>query len=257
MTTVKTVLDYLYTLAPAHYKMDWDNIGLMCGHSDREVTKLLVALDATTDVAKEAKQLGCELIVVHHPLIFSGTQSVTDETVTGQRLLHYLERDLAVISMHTNLDCAPGGVNDVLADRLGLQDVQTVQDGEGAGLIRCGTAAAQSLQAFVQFVKKQLACEGLRYTDGGREVHRVAVGGGACGDCLTQVAQLGCDTFVTADVKYHQFADAGQMKLNLIDAGHFETENPVVWQLRAKLAGQFPDLTVYVSESHTDVIRFA
>lgn len=257
MPTVKHILDYLYTLAPSQYKMDWDNVGLMCGHSDREVTKVLLALDASLAVAEEAAQLGCELVAVHHPLIFTSTQSVTDETLTGQRLLRYLESGLAVISMHTNLDCAPGGVNDVLADRLGLQAVQTVQDGEGANLLRIGTAEKQPLQQFLPFVKQQLACEGLRYADGGREVQRVAVGGGACGDMFAQAAELGCDTLVTGDVKYNQFIDAKALGLNLIDAGHFETENPVVWMLRAKLAAQFPDLTVFVSENHADVIHFA
>lgn len=257
MPTVKTILEHLFTVAPQQYKMDWDNIGLMCGYSDKAVSKCLVALDATLPVIEEAKALGCGLLVVHHPLIFTQTQSVSDETLTGGRLLACLENGISVISMHTNLDCVPGGVNDVLAQRLGLQGVQTVPDGEGANLIRYGTVSVQALPDFLRLVKQQLSCEGLRYADGGREVHRVAVGGGACGSCLSQVAALGCDTFVTADLKYNQFIDASQMGINLIDAGHFATENPVVWVLRARLAEQFPNLTVFVSETHRDVTRFA
>lgn len=257
MPTVKDILSYLYTLAPASYKMDWDNIGLMCGHSDRPVSKVLLALDASLAVADEAKRLGCELVAVHHPLIFTSTHTVSDETITGIRLLRYLENDLAVISMHTNLDCAPGGVNDVLAERLGLKNVQVLEDGEMSHLVRYGEVAKQPLSDFLPFVRQQLSCPGLRYADGSRQVHRVAVGGGACGEYMPQLQALGIDTFVTGDISYHRFADAEELGINLIDAGHFETENPVIRMLRDRLSAQFPQLTVLVSEDHRDATRFA
>lgn len=254
MPTVKQILEYLYSVAPRQYQMEWDNIGLMCGRCDTKVTKILVALDATKAVAEEAKQLGCELVVTHHPLIFEALQSVTDATQTGKRLLTYLQNGLSVISMHTNLDCAPGGVNDVLADCLLLQQVQTLQ---GDSLLRYGEVEAQTLPQFLSFVKDRLSCEGLRYVDAGRPVRRVAVGGGSCGGYLTQLPEIDCDTFVTADVRYHQFVDAAELGINLIDAGHFETENPVVWMLRAKLAARYPQVNVQVSQEHRDVTRFA
>ena len=257
MPIVKNILDFLFTLAPASYKMDWDNIGLQCGHSDKEVTKVLVALDATPAVADEAKELGCELVVTHHPLIFTPAHTVSDETLTGNRILKYLDNGIAVISVHTNLDCAPDGVNDVLAERLGLKNITVFEDEELSHLVRCGDVPVQTLTDFLPFVKQQLGCEGLRYADGGKPVQRVAVGGGSCGDFTAQLQKVGCDTFVTADVKYHEFIDAVDLGINLIDAGHFETENPVVWQLRAKLAAAFPDLTVYVSEEHCDATHFA
>lgn len=257
MATVKDILDYIYSIAPASYRMDWDNIGLMCGHSDREVTKILVALDASLSVAQEAKQLGCELVAVHHPLIFTSTHTVSDETITGQRLLAYLENGLSVISMHTNLDCAPGGVNDLLAQRLGLRNIQVLQEGEMEHLVRYGEVTPQTLAQFLPFVKKQLGCEGLRYVDGGKDVRRVAVGGGACGEYITQILELGCDTFVTADINYHRFMDAGELGVNLIDAGHFETENPVCADLAEKLRAAFPQIRVFLSETHADCIKFA
>lgn len=257
MASVKEILDYLYTVAPAQYKMDWDNIGLMCGHSDREVTKIMVALDASPAVAEEAKAHGCELVVVHHPLVFVTTPSVADTTLTGKRLLSYLENGIAVISMHTNLDCAPGGVNDILAQKLGLRNVQVLESGEMEHLVRYGEVEVQSLAQFVPFVKQQLGCEGLRYVDGGKQVHHVAVGGGACGEYAQQLSALGCDTFVTADVGYHRFADAQEMGISLIDAGHFETENAVCAYLAAKLRAAFPKIGVFESETHKDCIKFA
>ena len=253
--TVQTILDYLFTLAPVTYKESWDNVGFLAGRKDAPVTKLLVALDPSADVAEEAAALGCELVVTHHPLIFQAPKHVTDADPMTETLLSFLEKGVAVISMHTNLDCAPGGVNDVLAERLGLQNVEVLADGETAGLVRMGDVEPQSLPAFAALVKARLACPGLRYSDGGKPVRRVAVGGGACAGFVQRALAAGCDTFVTADLKYHEFCEAVAQGINLIDAGHFETENPVCTALQAKLAAQFPSVTVYLSK-HTDCVRF-
>ena len=258
MPAVNDILKYLFALAPERYKLDWDYVGLMCGHADGKVTKILVALDATLNVAEEAKALGCELVVTHHPLIYGGTNTVSDTTVTGKRILAYLENDLAVISMHTNLDCAPGGVNDLLAERLGLRDIRIMPNYDDAVyLVRYGEVEEQPLADFLSLVKKRLGCAGLRYVDGGRPVRRVAVGGGACGEFFAPVKDLlGCDTYVTADVKYHQFCDAEELGINLIDAGHFETENPVTAYVARKLRAAFPEIEVFESKTHADCIKF-
>ena len=162
----------------------------------------------------------------------------------------------------TNLDCAPGGVNDCLAGALGLEETVVLNpsgtDGQGRpwGLLRAGRREPVSLEAFLEQVKQRLGCPGLRYVSGGRPVCRVAVGGGACGDGVREAFDAGCDTFVTADVKYNQFWDARDLGMNLIDAGHFWTENPVCATLAEKLQGQFPQILVKVSEHHTDCIKF-
>lgn len=245
--TVKDILDYLWTLAPLSCKEHWDNVGFLCGRAQTPVKRVLVALDAAESVAEEAERLGCELVVTHHPLIFKGAMHVTDRDLTGQTLLAFAERRLAVISMHTNLDCAQGGVNDVLAQRLGLSDVEVLPDGETAGLIRCGCREEESVDSFAAFVKKELRCPGLRFVRGGRPVRKVAVGGGSCGEFLQTVKDAGCDTFVTADVKYHVFCTAKQLGVNLLDAGHYETENPVCGVLAEKLGAQFPELEIFLS----------
>ncbi len=256
MTTVQDVLNALWTLAPEHYKESWDNIGFLLGHRDREVTKILVALDATEAVAAEASELGCTLVVTHHPLIFGELKTVTDQTTVGRRILAFLERGLSLISMHTNLDCAPGGVNDRLAELLGLENVRVFADGETAGLVRIGEVGTQTLTAFAESVKKKLGCPGLRVADGGKPVRTVAVGGGSCGSFAEGLAEAGCDTFVTADLKYHQFADAKTLGLNLIDAGHYETEDPVCETLVSYLREKFPELTVQKSAVHSGCIRY-
>lgn len=253
--TINDVLSYLWTLAPVTYKESWDNVGFLAGRKDAPVTKILVSLDADAAVAKEAAALGCQLVVTHHPLIFHAPKHVTDADPMTETLLSYLEKGVAVISMHTNLDCSPGGVNDVLADRLGLHNMEVLEDGETAGLLRAGEVAPQTLPAFAAFVKDTLACPGLRYVDGGKPVRRVVVGGGACTDFIGLAAAAGCDTFVTADVKYHEFQEAVTRGINLIDAGHFETENPVCAVLRDKLAAAFPEAEVLLS-AHADCVRF-
>ena len=118
-----------------------------------------------------------------------------------------------------------------------------------------GEAEERSLPEFAALVKEKLACPGLRYADGGRTVRRVAVGGGACGDFIERVAGAGCDTFVTADLKYHQFQDAAVLGLNLIDAGHFETEDPVCDALLHRLAAAFRDVELLRSK-HSDCILY-
>lgn len=262
MATVADILAYLETLAPRNMKMDWDNVGLLCGRRDREVTRILVALDPFLHVCREAKEFGAELLVTHHPLIFSPVKAVTDDTEVGACIGYLWENGISAINAHTNLDCAPEGVNDILARRLGLSDIQVVdpmgtdEQGRPWGLLRIGQVEQMPLPGFLPIVKDRLDCSGLRYCDGGRPVSRVAVGGGACGSELRDAARAGCDTFVTSDVKYNQFRDAQYMGINLIDAGHFPTENPVVGLLAEKIAAAFPGIQVKISESHGDVTKF-
>ena len=261
MTTVGDILDFLETLAPQSMKMDWDNVGLLCGGRNRPVTKVLVALDPFGPVCREAADWGAELIVTHHPLIFQPLKAVTEDTALGRSVQLLCAAGISAINAHTNLDCAPGGVNDVLAARLGLSEVRVLspmgldEQGREWGLLRAGAVTPQPLTAFLSLVKARLGCEGLRYVDGGRPVHWVAVGGGACGSELMDAVQAGCDTFVTADLSYHQFLDAKGKGINLIDAGHFPTEDPVCEKLVQYVSDRFQELAVTKSTSHREVIQ--
>ena len=256
MTIVADILKFIEALAPRSMKMDWDNVGLLCGSKTAGVTKILVALDPFEGVCQEATEIGAELIVTHHPLIFQAPKAVTDETSIGRCIMHLCRHGISAINAHTNLDQVPGGVNDVLAARLGLENVEIINPKDGIGLLRCGEVAEQPLEAFLSAVKENLGCEGLRYADGSKSVHKVAVGGGACAGELRDAVNAGCDTFVTADAKYNQFWDAHDLGINLIDAGHFHTENPVVAVLAEKLAAAFPDIQVEISKTHTDCMKF-
>lgn len=262
MHTAGEILDFLNTLAPQGMKMDWDNVGLLCGSRDTPVTKVLVALDPFEHVCAEAATWGAELIVTHHPLIFRPLASITDESSVGRAVSILLKNGISAVNAHTNLDQAHGGVNDVLAEILGLSHVRVIDPqgtdalGNAWGLLRYGEVAEQSLDTFLPHVKSTLGCAGLRYVSGGKRVHRVAVGGGACADGLVDALRAGCDTFVTSDVKYNQFWDAHDLGINLIDAGHFYTENPVISMLAENIATHFPDLSVKISETHTDCMKY-
>ncbi len=262
MTTVGDILAFVETLAPRSMKMDWDNVGLLCGSRQTTVTKLLIALDPFEGVCREAAQWGAQLIITHHPLIFQAPKAITDETSVGRSIMHLCAAGISAINAHTNLDCAPGGVNDILAQKLGLQNITVIrpngvdENGNEWGLLRCGDVPEQTLNCYMTFVKGALGCNGLRYVDGGKPVRKVAVGGGSCAGAMLDAKAVGCDTFVTADIKYNQFWDAQDLGLNLIDAGHFATENPVVSVLAEKIAAAFPEIEVKISETHTDCMKY-
>ena len=263
MTTVADILNCIETIAPPYMMESWDNVGLLCGRKSRPVKRILVALDPFASVIDEAIGLEADLIVTHHPLIFGGDlKAVNEDTETGRCLLTLMEHGIAAINAHTNLDLAPGGINDVLAATLGLSEIEVLDpegtDAEGRpyGLLRAGTIPELPVEDFLALVKERLGCEGLRYADGGKPIRRVCVGGGSCAGAIEVVANHGCDAFVTADVKYNQFRTAFELGVTLIDAGHFHTENPTMPILAEKLRQTFPEVEVIYSENHHDVMRF-
>lgn len=253
MTTVHDIENMLFAWAPRDLAADWDNVGHLVGEGCSAVHRVLVSLDITEPVVEEAVAIGADLIVSHHPIMncnWHKVQHVIDEDAQGRMVMKLLRHGISAICMHTNLDAAEGGVNDVLANALGLSDLSPLND-EKIG--RIGTTKCEiPLVEFTSFVLKSLRCNGLRYTDSGRPVHRVAVGGGACGEYIENAMALGCDTFVTSDLKYHEFLDHGA--INLIDAGHFPTENLICPEIVSRLQSAFPDLRLCLSQAHRQEI---
>lgn len=247
------IFAFLDTLAPRELAMDWDNCGLQVGTVCLPVSKVLVALDPFEDVCREAIAVGAQLVVTHHPLFLDPIKSVTDESAVGRAVSLLIRSGISLYSCHTDLDLAPGGVNDCLARVLKLEHVEPIGPEK---LLRRGNVPEQPLSDFLKNVKAALGCPGLRYVDAGKPCRTVAVGGGACADALATAVAAGCNTFVTSDVKYNRFWDAQDMGLNLIDAGHFYTENPVCAYLAEKIRERFPELTVQISQNHRDCMKF-
>ena len=257
MPTVREIEQALFELAPGEAAMEWDNVGHLLGDPDQAVERVLVALDITEGVADEAIASGCQLVVAHHPVMncrWTPVQNIRDDTFQGHLFLKLLRNNVSAICMHTNLDIAWGGVNDALAQRLELVDPGPLCEN---GLGRVGEyPESVALADYVRFVCQALGCNGLRYADAGKPVRRVAVGGGACGEFEDDAIRAGCDTFVTADLSYHQFLDAAGKGINLIDAGHFPTEDPVCEKVITYLTDRFPELAVSKSASHREVIQY-
>lgn len=263
MTTVADILDVLEALAPTGMKMDWDNVGLLCGSRKKEVEQVLVALDPFEDVCDEAVEWGADVIVTHHPLIFRPVANVTDETSVGRIIERLCSAGICAVNAHTNLDCAPGGVNDELAAVLGLAGCHLVLNPSGTDAQgrrgACCAAARPTSSRSRNSSHMSGSPSAVRVAVCGRRKPSAAlpVGGGSCADEMLEAVAAGCDTFVTADVRYNQFWDAHDLGLNLIDAGHFYTENPVTRVLADALAKAFPDISVKISETHTDCMKYA
>ena len=249
MITVQQVERKLFDWAPRQMAESWDNVGHLVGDPDREVRRILVSLDITERVVQEAVDGGFDLIVSHHPVMnctWHPVQTLRTDDRQGRILTKLTENRISAICMHTNLDAAEGGVNDVLAQKLGLEGLTPLTE-EKIG--RIGTLKCEMpLVEFTRFVIESLGCNGLRYTDCGKPVHRVAVGGGACGDYIPQAIAAGCDTFVTSDLRYHDFLDTTE--LHLIDAGHFPTEDVICEPLVTYLQRAFPTAIVMKTAAH-------
>ena len=254
MNTVKEIFEKLCEFAPLSLQLPYDNSGFLVGRSEASVHTVLLSLDVTGEVIDEALELGAELVISHHPVIWDPMKRLTDEKVETANVMRLLENNLAVISMHTNLDIAEGGVNDVLLSLLGGQNGSCFEEDN------CGRmgylSSPMSMPDFLLLCKERLQSKGLRYYDAGRTVEHIAVLGGAGGSGLIGAWQAGCDTYVTADVKYSVFLQARELGINLIDGDHFCTENPIISVLARKLSEAFPDTAFLISERHDQTARF-
>ena len=255
MALVMDILSCLEVYAPTRMAMDFDNVGLLCGFPDARVSRILCALDITKQVISEAEEFGAELIVSHHPLIFHAMKALREDDPTGRKLIRLVKGGRSAICMHTNLDMASGGVNDALAGTLGLRDLSllspcgTGPDGTAYGIGRIGSLPEpMETEAFLAHVKYALHNPCLRWVPGsGKPIRRVAVCGGSGGGELGDAIAAGCDSYVTADLKYDQLLTAAEAGILLVDADHFCTENVVVPRLKNVIEQRFPKLEIRIS----------
>ena len=235
---VKDIVKIMSEMAPARLAEDWDNVGLQVGRYEKEVRVILCALDFSAEVLEQAAQLHADIIVTHHPAIFRGIKKLTDRDWRTALLLEAARKDIAVYSAHTNLDSVAGGVNDVLATLLELENVNGFSgDDTLEGIGRIGVLKQpMDITAFAEKVKSVLKLNHVTVIPADRPVHKVAVCGGSGMGFLDCAAEAGEDTYVTGDVKYHDAQDAKGKHINLIDATHQGTELPVVNELADRLA---------------------
>ncbi|MDR2569987.1 MAG: Nif3-like dinuclear metal center hexameric protein [Oscillospiraceae bacterium] len=268
MLKVNDIYEYMQSIAPEEMAYDTDNVGLLVGNADNEVSKILVSLDITSDVISEAIEIGAELIVSHHPIFKQHSiNKITNTDITGKKIIRMLSGGISAICMHTNLDAVRGGVNDALAIAVGIADDEKeaqplsdsvrLKNGDIVSLGRVGYLKKPcKMPVYLEKLKTALKANGLRYYDSGNDVHKVAVASGSGGAQWENVIKSGCDTFVSAEIIYHMFIEAKERGLNVIDAGHFSTENPITAVLHKKLSAEFPDTKVIISKTHHQIIKF-
>ena len=231
-------------IAPRQLAEEWDNPGLLVGSFNSEVEKIFVCLDVTEKNINLAVEFGADLIIAHHPLIFRAVKNFRTDLPLGKKLETLIKNNIAVFAAHTNLDSVQGGVNDVLAERLGLVDVKTF-DEEIFSLGRIGKLPQKmTAKDFALHVKKSLNCEFVRLVDAGDfPIEKVGICGGAGSDIISKAKFHGAQAFVTGDLKYHEAQSAVDNKIHVVDAGHFATEFPIVHVLAEMLAAEFEKLS--------------
>lgn len=247
--TVNDIYTYLHDKYDFSTALSYDNAGHLVGSLDSTVTGIVVCLDCTEETVSCAVENGANLIVSHHPVIFDPLKKVTDESI----VYRLIRNDISVISAHTNLDQADGGINETLARVIGLENIERVTDSEGFAYRIGETKEPISADDFASVVSAKLSLP-VKYVGTNSHIKRVAVCSGSGGSMLGEVAQTGVDAFVTADVKHDVFLDAHSIGMVLLDAGHFNTEDIIVEPLVKELKTAFPSIKVI--ENHFTPIKF-
>jgi len=262
---VGDVLNFINELAPWKYAEQWDNVGLMVGSRTSIVKKILLCMDVTSKVIDEAISQKADLIVSHHPFLFSKLNRVDLDTMKGLQISTLIKNDICVISAHTNLDVAVGGVNDTLAMILGLTNCEILKSyiPEGCnfdmGIGKVGELTSQlSFEEFIITVKKNLHIDnfrliGVKPTD----VKKVAVFCGSFDDDLDSVKRHNVDILVTGDIKYHTALDAREMGLCILDVGHFASEHIIVNKLEDIFKNRFENIEITCSTLEVDPFIFS
>lgn len=231
MSTVKDIYSFLDSLAPFSTSAPWDNTGLLVGNENSEVKKVMLSLDVTGDVIDEAIKNNVDLVVTHHPLIFEGVKSVTSDTL----LYKAVSSRISFISSHTCLDIAKDGVNDCLANAVGLKNITSIEE---EPFLKFGEIEEKTEAEFVSLLKEKLSCNVL-YNSTGKKIKKVAFCSGSGGDLWGLSKEKGADALLTGEAKYHEFLDASFNNITIFACGHFETEIVVIDTLKEKLEKEF------------------
>ena len=218
--SVGQILTLLNEIAPPELAESYDNVGLLAGHPDWPVSRVLAALDLTREVVGEAKEKGAQMILTHHPIFFHARKNIREDDAEGAAVCALIRERMALIAAHTNFDNASPGVNDALAAALALNAVEVGPHGMRIGALE----GDLSVEAFARLVEDRLNTKARCYAAGEKVIRKVAVLGGAGGCFFDEAAAAGADAFVTGEVKHHEALAACAQGLCMIEAGHYETE---------------------------------
>ena len=247
------VLDKLEQLSPSSFAMDWDNSGFLVGDKNAEVTRVLLALDATNEVIEEAVEKKADFLLTHHPMIFTPVKRVVTDDVVGNKILTLAKHNIGYACMHTNFDVM--GMADAVADELGLKrksvlDVTYEDDISKEGIGRIGLLPREvSLKELAETVKIKFHIPNVMlYGEGDIIVEKVAICGGSGSYAIKNAIQAGCQVYITRDITYHKALDAMEEGLSIIDAGHFGIEKLFIPYMKDFFAKELKQITVMCSE---------
>ncbi|MBS4889124.1 MAG: Nif3-like dinuclear metal center hexameric protein [Anaerococcus vaginalis] len=236
---IKDVIKFLEERFPLSLQEDWDNSGLQIGNIENDLTNIMISLDLDEQTIQKAKEKSCNLIINHHPFLFSSIKSIDLNKGNGKIIKDLIKNDITVFAMHTNLDIGKGGVNDNLAKLLELRDISNLDTNNENPMARFGYTDEITAYDFSKFVKEKLNCKGLiLYGDKDKKIEKVALCGGAGSDFINDAIKKGCDLIVTSDVKYHEAIDNCK-KINIVDPGHFASENHIIYMIKDLLEKNF------------------
>ena len=244
----KDIAAALEAFAPLEAQESWDNAGLCIGSPEADVHAVLVGFDCTPDLVREAVSRGADMIVTHHPLIFGGLRRIDPDDPVGAAVCLAIRHGIAVYAAHTNADKAEGGVNALMAARLGLVEPEALDE---SGLAQIGLLPEPMTgKAFCAYVKERFGLRTLRCSAPVEEVFRVATSCGAGASFAEAAFRAGADAFVTGDVSYHRFfVPEGRM---IVDIGHYESEVAIVEKFVSVLQNKFPTFAVYTAKQQNN-----
>lgn len=244
------VIERLEKLSPASFAEDWDNIGLLAGRRDKEVKSIYIALDATDEVVEDAVRLGADMLLTHHPLIFTKLNRIDTDHFIGRRLYKLIQNDISYYAMHTNFDVM--GMADAAADEMALKDRQVLEvtyedDISQEGIGRIGSLPEQmSLLACAEYVKKTFRLESVRVWGNAKQaVEKTAIVPGSGGSCISAALRFGADVLITGDIDHHEGIDALAQGMAIIDAGHYGIEKLFIAYMHDFLQRELPELELY------------
>ncbi len=262
--TIKDVIDFLHTIAPNHYQEDYDNSGFLVGSSDHNLSGVLVSLDVTEAVIDEAISIGANLIVSHHPIIFTGIKRLTQSNYVERIVYKAIKNDINLFAIHTNLDNVyDNGVNTNIAQRIGLTDVNILSKKEvsdsdkpvGSGVIGYLSAPQDELE-FLSNLKSIMQTNCIKHTSlKGQKVHKIAICGGSGRFLLDEAIRQEADVFISSDFKYHEFFDADG-KIVIADIGHYESEQFTINMLHKILTNKFNTFATHYTKVNTNPVNY-
>ena len=254
---IKEVLSALERFAPLPLQESWDNAGLQVGLTETEVSGALLCLDVNERIVDEAIAKGCNLIVSHHPLLFRGLKTISDLTDVQRTTMRAIQQGIAVISMHTNMDNAKGGVNFRIAQKLGLENVRFFDpDAESGSGVVGEFAEPQAADDFIIAVKKAFGVECAMCNELlRRPIKRVAICGGAGDFLLDEAVKNQADAFITGEMHYHQYFGYEQ-KIQICVIGHYQSEQYTAEIFEEIIQKECPGVKTFIAETCTNPILY-